>query len=43
MAGWYKIIATTKDKYGEDVKAEKYISLPAKNKTQEKSVKQYCH
>ncbi len=26
-AGWYKIIATTKDKYGELVKAEKYIQL----------------
>ncbi len=25
--GWYKIIATTKDKYGEEVKAEKYIQL----------------
>jgi len=25
--GWYKIIATTKDKYGELVKAEKYIKL----------------
>lgn len=26
-AGWYKIVATAKDKYGEDVKAEKYIRL----------------
>lgn len=26
-AGWYKIIATTKDKYGEDVKAEKYVQV----------------
>jgi hypothetical protein len=26
-AGWYKIVATTKDKYGELVKAEKYIQL----------------
>jgi len=26
-AGWYKIIATTKDKYGEDVKAEKFIQV----------------
>ncbi len=26
-AGWYKIVATTKDKYGEEVKAEKYIQL----------------
>lgn len=26
-AGWYKIIATTKDKYGEDVKAEKYFQV----------------
>lgn len=26
-AGWYKIIATSKDKYGENVKAEKFIQL----------------
>lgn len=26
-AGWYKIIAITKDKYGEEVRAEKYIQL----------------
>jgi uncharacterized protein YfaS (alpha-2-macroglobulin family) len=26
-SGWYKIIATTKDKYGELVRAEKYIQL----------------
>jgi len=26
-SGWYKIIATTKDKYGELVKAEKYVQL----------------
>ncbi|GAB2826927.1 alpha-2-macroglobulin family protein [Ferruginibacter profundus] len=26
-AGWYKVVATTKDKYGEAVKAEKYIQL----------------
>ena len=26
-AGWYKIIVTTKDKYGEEVRAEKYIYL----------------
>lgn len=26
-AGWYKIVATTKDKYGELVKAEKFIQL----------------
>jgi len=26
-AGWYKIVATTKDKYGEEVRAEKYIQL----------------
>ncbi|MEP6713067.1 MAG: MG2 domain-containing protein, partial [Ferruginibacter sp.] len=26
-SGWYKIIVTTKDKYGEDVRAEKYIQL----------------
>jgi len=25
--GWYKIVATTKDKYGEDVKAEKFIQI----------------
>ncbi|MEO8771979.1 MAG: MG2 domain-containing protein, partial [Ferruginibacter sp.] len=25
--GWYKIVVTAKDKYGEDVKAEKYIRL----------------
>ncbi|MFN8253290.1 MAG: alpha-2-macroglobulin family protein [Ferruginibacter sp.] len=25
--GWYKIIATAKDKYGEDVRAEQYIRL----------------
>ncbi len=30
-AGWYKIIATSKDKYGEDVKAEKYIELTTDN------------
>ncbi|MBK7884041.1 MAG: hypothetical protein IPJ81_09755 [Chitinophagaceae bacterium] len=27
IAGWYKIIATAKDKYGEDVRTEKYIRL----------------
>ncbi|MGC4103262.1 alpha-2-macroglobulin family protein [Ferruginibacter sp.] len=26
-AGWYKIVAATKDKYGETVKAEKYVQL----------------
>ena len=26
-AGWYKIIITTKDKYGEDVRAEKFVQL----------------
>ena len=26
-SGWYKILALTKDKYGEEVKAEKYILL----------------
>ncbi len=30
-AGWYKVIATAKDKYGEDVKAEKYILLTGNN------------
>ena len=34
--GWYKIVVTTKDKYGEEVKAEKFVLLvdeknPAKN------------
>jgi hypothetical protein len=29
--GWYKIIATTKDKYGELVRAEKYIQLTVNN------------
>ncbi len=29
--GWYKIVATTKDKYGEIVKAEKYIQLTGNN------------
>jgi hypothetical protein len=29
--GWYKIVATSKDKYGEDVKAEKYVELTADN------------
>ena len=27
VAGWYKIIITTKDKYGEEVRAEKYLEL----------------
>lgn len=26
-SGWYKIVATTKDKYGEEVKAEHFIQL----------------
>jgi uncharacterized protein YfaS (alpha-2-macroglobulin family) len=26
-SGWYKIVVTAKDKYGEDVKAEKYVEL----------------
>lgn len=26
-AGWYKIVATTKDKYGEEVKAEKFVLI----------------
>ncbi len=26
-AGWYKIVVTTKDKYGEDVRAEKYLQV----------------
>ncbi|MBL0355555.1 MAG: hypothetical protein IPP72_01090 [Chitinophagaceae bacterium] len=28
-AGWYKVTAVGKDKYGEDVKAEKYLQLTA--------------
>jgi len=31
LPGWYKIVATTKDKYGELVKAEKYIQLTGNN------------
>ncbi|MFT3680390.1 MAG: alpha-2-macroglobulin family protein [Ferruginibacter sp.] len=27
LAGWYKVTVTAKDKYGEDVKAEKFIRL----------------
>jgi uncharacterized protein YfaS (alpha-2-macroglobulin family) len=27
VAGWYKLIATTKDKYGEAVKSEKFIQI----------------
>ena len=27
QAGWYKIVAVAKDKYGEEVKAEKYIQV----------------
>ena len=30
-AGWYKIIATTKDKYGEDVRTEKFIQVLGEN------------
>jgi uncharacterized protein YfaS (alpha-2-macroglobulin family) len=29
--GWYKIVAITKDKYGEEVRAEKYIQLTSGN------------
>ncbi len=32
-AGWYKVTATGKDKYGEDVKAEKYVLLTGKETT----------
>ena len=32
-AGWYKITATAKDKYGETVKTEKYIQLFSNKKT----------
>ena len=35
-AGWYKIVATTKDKYGELVKAENFIHL-TDNKNNEKN------
>ena len=31
-AGWYKIVATAKDKYGEEVKTEKYIQLYSSTK-----------
>lgn len=31
-SGWYKIIATTKDKFGEDVKAEKFIQITSGGK-----------
>ncbi|MBL7701366.1 MAG: alpha-2-macroglobulin [Ferruginibacter sp.] len=31
VAGWYKVVAVTKDKYGELVKAEKYIQLTGNN------------
>ena len=35
--GWYKLIVTTKDKYGEEVKAEKFIRIidPKQNKVDE--------
>jgi uncharacterized protein YfaS (alpha-2-macroglobulin family) len=33
-AGWYKIVATTKDKYGEDVRAEKFVQLISNNQSQ---------
>jgi uncharacterized protein YfaS (alpha-2-macroglobulin family) len=31
-AGWYKIIVTTKDKFGEDVKAEKFVQITSGGK-----------
>jgi uncharacterized protein YfaS (alpha-2-macroglobulin family) len=31
LPGWYKIIVTAKDKYGEEVKAEKYVLLTTDN------------
>jgi uncharacterized protein YfaS (alpha-2-macroglobulin family) len=31
VSGWYKIVAVTKDKYGEEVRAEKYIQLTSDN------------
>ncbi len=33
-AGWYKIVATTKDNYGELVKAEKFIQLTGNSATE---------
>ncbi|MDN3654744.1 alpha-2-macroglobulin family protein [Ferruginibacter paludis] len=30
--GWYKIVAVAKDKYGEEVKTEKYVQLFSNNK-----------
>jgi uncharacterized protein YfaS (alpha-2-macroglobulin family) len=35
-AGWYKILATTKDRYGELVRAEKYIQLTGNNANENK-------
>lgn len=32
-AGWYKVVAIAKDKYGEEVKAEKYIQLTGNETT----------
>ncbi len=26
-AGWYKIVATTKDKYGEEIRSEKFVNI----------------
>ncbi|MES2847823.1 MAG: alpha-2-macroglobulin family protein, partial [Bacteroidota bacterium] len=37
-AGWYKVVATAKDKYGEDVKAEKYILLTGNETTNTEAV-----
>jgi len=44
-AGWYKIIVTTTDKYGEAVKAEKYIRLTDKkeNKINEPIISRTHH
>jgi hypothetical protein len=33
-AGWYKIVATAKDKYGEEVRAEKFIQLTSNSATE---------
>ena len=33
-SGWYKIIAITKDKYGEEVKAEKYVQVYSNKKVE---------
>lgn len=37
-AGWYKVVATAKDKYGEEVKAEKYIQLTGNETTNTEAI-----